>query len=63
MKVRVIESSLERNDYELVRQRGSHRQYRHRVSRARITVSGRPNDDMTPGQLAHLRRKTGLDLR
>ena len=63
MKVREVERLLVRSGYELTRQRGSHRQYRHPVLGTRLTVSGHPNDDMTSGQLASLRPKTGLRLR
>jgi predicted RNA binding protein YcfA (HicA-like mRNA interferase family) len=62
VKVKAVERELRRNGYELVRQRGSHRQYR-KARAAAVTVAGGPNDEMTPGQLADIRRKTGLELR
>jgi predicted RNA binding protein YcfA (HicA-like mRNA interferase family) len=63
VKVRVVEKDLEKNGWTLVRQVGSHRQYRHPTSTFVITVSGKLNDEMTPGQLSDIRRKTGLELR
>lgn len=63
MKVKAIEKALTRNGWQPVRQAGSHRQYRHPKNANVITVSGKPSDDMTPGQLSDIRRKTGLELR
>jgi predicted RNA binding protein YcfA (HicA-like mRNA interferase family) len=63
IKLRVVASTLERYGHELVRQRGRHRQSRHRATGDRITVSGKAKDDMTRGQLADLGGKTGLELR
>ncbi|MFN8999765.1 MAG: type II toxin-antitoxin system HicA family toxin, partial [Betaproteobacteria bacterium] len=33
----------------LVAQRGSHRQYKHESKPGRVTVPGKPNDDLAPG--------------
>lgn len=63
MKVKVVERELTHNGWTLSRQAGSHRQYRHPDNSNVITVSGKSGDEMTPGQLADIRRKTGLSLR
>ena len=63
MKVRTVEKTLTKNGWTLARQAGSHRQYRHADNPNVVTVSGKPNHEMTPGQLADIRRKTGLELR
>lgn len=63
MKVKKIERELNRAGYQLVRQRGSHRQYRSPDGLTHVTVSGKLGDEMTPGQLADIRRRTGLRLR
>jgi predicted RNA binding protein YcfA (HicA-like mRNA interferase family) len=63
VKVRTVEKELEKNGWTLVRQSGSHRQYRHHNNPSVITVSGKLSDEMTPGQLADIRRKTGLEIR
>lgn len=55
--------ALRRSGWDLARQAGSHRQYRHTANPNVVTVSGKPSDEMTPGQLADIRRKTGLELR
>lgn len=63
MKVRNVEKALTGNGWKLTRQAGSHRQYRHPGNSNVVTVSGKPRDEMTPGQLSDIRRKTGLELR
>jgi predicted RNA binding protein YcfA (HicA-like mRNA interferase family) len=35
----------------LVATRGSHRQFRHPSKAGRVTVPGKPNDDLAPGTL------------
>lgn len=63
MKVKAVENTLRMAGWIVVRQAGSHRQYRHADNANVVTVSGKPSDEMTPGQLADIRRKTGLELR
>lgn len=63
MRVKAVQKELSRNGWTLVRQAGSHRQYRHPENANVVTVSGKPSDEMTPGQLSDIRRKTGLELR
>lgn len=63
MKVRKAEKALTDDGWVLVRQKGSHRQYRKEGVELVVTVSGKPSHEMTPGQLADIRRKTGLELR
>jgi len=55
---------LHEEGYVLVRQRGSHRQFRGPENGALVTVAGRPSATMKPGTLASIRRTTGIeDLR
>ncbi len=63
MKVKAVEKELTEHGWSLARQKGSHRQYRHTENSNVVTVSGKASDDMTPGQLSDIRRKTGLELR
>ena len=60
-KVRDVIAILEARGWRQVRQRGSHRQYRHPDSSLRLTVSGKRSDTMTIGQLADIRRKSGIE--
>jgi predicted RNA binding protein YcfA (HicA-like mRNA interferase family) len=60
-KVKEVISILEQNGWQLVRQSGSHRQFKHARRRAVITLAGRPSDTVTPGILAKIRRDSGID--
>jgi predicted RNA binding protein YcfA (HicA-like mRNA interferase family) len=63
-KVREVIIALERAGWSEVRQRGSHRVFKHPERRNIITVSGKRGEDMKPGVLASIRRKSGIeDLR
>jgi predicted RNA binding protein YcfA (HicA-like mRNA interferase family) len=60
MKVREIISTLEADGWRLVRTRGSHRQFKHAVKRGRVTVPGKPNDELAPGTLNSILKQAGL---
>jgi predicted RNA binding protein YcfA (HicA-like mRNA interferase family) len=61
MKVREVVAVLERNGWVLVRQRGSHRNYRRPDSPVVVTVAGKRSETIRPGTLAHIRRTSGLE--
>jgi predicted RNA binding protein YcfA (HicA-like mRNA interferase family) len=44
----------------LVAARGSHRQYKHPTKPGRVTVSGKPSDDLAPGTLNSILKQSGL---
>ena len=60
-KVRDVIVALERNGWVLVRERGSHRQFRHPDSPFVVTVAGKPSTTVPPGILSSIRRMSGLD--
>jgi len=43
-----------------VARRGSHRQFRHYVKPGRVTVAGKPSDDLAPGTLKSILSQAGL---
>jgi predicted RNA binding protein YcfA (HicA-like mRNA interferase family)/predicted RNase H-like HicB family nuclease len=51
MKVRDVIRWLEGEGWFLVATRGSHRQYKHPVRPGRVTVAGKPSDDLALGTL------------
>ena len=51
MKVREIIRLIEEAGWFLVATRGSHRQYKHPFKPGRVTVAGKPTDDLAPGTL------------
>ena len=60
MKVREILKLIEANGWYHVATRGSHRQYKHSVKPGRVTVPGKPGDDLKPGTLNSILRQAGL---
>jgi len=60
VKVREIVRILEENGWVLVATRGSHRQYKHEARPGRVTVAGKPSDDLAPGTLNSIRKQAGL---
>jgi predicted RNA binding protein YcfA (HicA-like mRNA interferase family) len=60
MKVRQVIKRIEADGWRLVRQRGSHRQFKHPVKPGRVTVAGNDGDDLKPGTLASILRQAQL---
>jgi predicted RNA binding protein YcfA (HicA-like mRNA interferase family) len=58
--VRDILRLLEQGGWKWVATRGSHRQFRHPVKPGRVTVAGRPKDDIAPGTLNSIMKQAGL---
>jgi len=54
---------LEQDGWVLVAQKGSHRQFKHSTKSGksgRVTVAGKPSDDLAPGTLNSILRQAGL---
>lgn len=51
MKVSEILAILHKDGWQLVATRGSHRQFKHPEKTGRVTVAGKPSDDLAPGTL------------
>jgi predicted RNA binding protein YcfA (HicA-like mRNA interferase family) len=60
MKIRDVIQLLEGQGWFLVATRGSHRQYKHSVRPGRVTVAGKPSDDLAPGTLNSILKQSGL---
>jgi predicted RNA binding protein YcfA (HicA-like mRNA interferase family) len=60
MKVKEVIRLLEGEGWFLVATRGSHRQYKHPVRPGRVTVAGKPSDDLAPGTLNSILKQSGL---
>jgi predicted RNA binding protein YcfA (HicA-like mRNA interferase family) len=59
-KVHEVISTVEAHGWQQVRERGSHRQFRHPDRPAVITVSGKRSSTMPVGQLASIRRNSAI---
>ena len=60
MTVRDIIRLIEGDGWFLVATRGSHRQYKHLTKPGRVTIAGKPSDDIRPGTLASIMKQAGL---
>ena len=62
-KVREAIRLIERDGWELLRTRGSHRQYKHPEKVGRVTVPGNVNDDLAIGTWRSILKQAGLKER
>lgn len=60
MKVNEVLRLLQDDGWYLVATRGSHRQYKHPSRPGRVTVPGKPGDDLAPGTLNSILKQAGL---
>jgi predicted RNA binding protein YcfA (HicA-like mRNA interferase family) len=60
MKVRDVIRLIEQDGWFLIATRGSHRQYKHASKLGRVTVAGKPSDDMAPGTLNSVLKQAQL---
>lgn len=60
MKVSEILHMLHEDGWYLAATRGSHRQFRHSQKPGRVTVPGKPSDDLAPGTLSSILKQSGL---
>ena len=60
MKVRDVLTMLKADGWYLVVTEGSHRQFKHPEKVGRVTVAGKPNDDLPPGTLSSILKQAGL---
>jgi predicted RNA binding protein YcfA (HicA-like mRNA interferase family) len=60
VRVSEILEILRRDGWYLVTTRGSHRQFKHATKPGRVTVPGKPSDDLPPGLLNSILKQSGL---
>jgi len=60
VKVSEMLRLLQDDGWFLVATRGSHRQYKHASKPGRVTVPGKPSDDLAPGTLNSILKQAGL---
>jgi len=60
MKVRDAMRLIEEDGWDHVATRGSHRQYKHPRKPGRVTIAGKPSDDLAPGTLNSILKQAGL---
>jgi predicted RNA binding protein YcfA (HicA-like mRNA interferase family) len=60
MKVRDLIKRLEQDGWQLVRTKGSHRQFHHPKKSGTVTVAGHPSVDIPPGTLNNILKQAGF---
>jgi predicted RNA binding protein YcfA (HicA-like mRNA interferase family) len=60
MKVSEVLRLIHEDGWFLVATRGSHRQFKHPSKPGRVTVAGKPSDDLAPGTLNSILKQSGL---
>lgn len=59
-KIRDILDWLKQDGWQEVARKGSHRQFKHPSKPGRVTVPGKPGDDVPPGTLNSILKQAGL---
>ena len=60
MKVSEVLRLLQDDGWYFVTTKGSHRQLKHPVKSGRVTVAGKPSDDVAPGTLNSILKQANL---
>ena len=60
VKVSEILRLLADDGWKVVTVRGSHRQFKHPTKPGRVTVPGKPSDELAPGTLNSIRKQAGF---
>ena len=60
MKVSDVLRMLNDDGWYLVVTRGSYRQFKHPTKSGRVTVPGKPSDDLAPGTLNSIRKQASF---
>jgi predicted RNA binding protein YcfA (HicA-like mRNA interferase family) len=60
VKVRDVIKRIGEDGWIQVATRGSHRQFKHPVKPGRVTIAGKPSDDLAPGTLNSIFKQAGL---
>jgi predicted RNA binding protein YcfA (HicA-like mRNA interferase family) len=51
---------IEKDGWFLVATRGSHRQFKHPTKKGRVTIAGKPSDELAAGTRASILKQAGL---
>jgi predicted RNA binding protein YcfA (HicA-like mRNA interferase family) len=60
MKVSELLKLIENDGWKLVATRGSHRQFKHAFKPGRVTIPGKPSDDLAIGTQNSILKQAGL---
>lgn len=60
LKVRELIRLVEADGWRHIETRGSHRQYKHPAKAGKVTIHGKPSDNVAPGTLNSILKQAGL---
>ncbi len=60
LKVSEIIKQLETNGWYLSKQKGSHRQFKNQIIKGKVTVNGKPSDDISKDLLKSIEKQSGI---
>jgi predicted RNA binding protein YcfA (HicA-like mRNA interferase family) len=60
LKVREILSILKADGWVKVRQKGSHRQFKHPSKKGLVTIAGKPSQDLKPKTINSILKQAGI---
>jgi predicted RNA binding protein YcfA (HicA-like mRNA interferase family) len=60
MKVRDVIRLVENDGWVQIATRGSQRQFKHPIKPGRVTIAGKPSDDIAPGTLNSVMKQAGV---
>ncbi|MGI6550135.1 MAG: type II toxin-antitoxin system HicA family toxin [Syntrophomonadales bacterium] len=63
LKVREVIKMISDDGWYLVKQVGSHRQFKHPTKSGRVTIAGKMSDDIAPGTLNSILKQADLKRR
>jgi predicted RNA binding protein YcfA (HicA-like mRNA interferase family) len=59
-KIKKAIKLIEKDGWYLVHTKGSHRQYKHPLKTGRVTIAGKPSDDLAPGTFNSILKQARL---
>jgi predicted RNA binding protein YcfA (HicA-like mRNA interferase family) len=59
-KVKAMIKIIEDDGWVLVRTKGSHRQFKHPTKSGKVTINGKPSDDLTHELVNSIEKQAGL---
>jgi predicted RNA binding protein YcfA (HicA-like mRNA interferase family) len=59
-KIREAIATIERDGWYQVKSKGSHRQFKHPTKPGRVTIAGKPSDDLAPKTFESILKQAGL---
>ena len=60
LTVREVIRMLEADGWYLVAPKAANRQYKHKIKAGRVTVAGKPSEEVAPGTLNSILKQSGL---